>query len=423
MGYTRKFSSRKMIGALIISFTILLLISSCISLQKDVNPTIVPSATTDFTLEIIATITPSITSTTTSPHSLPTKTISPDITTSEPITKMETPQLVSLDCSPAFHLKQLGGSKIPQAPIDLDVVGNIAYVLENEGFWVMDVSSFTNPLDVRFIPMTQSKQLIIDDGYAYGIDTQGLWVFDLSNPLAPEFVGFKDIPYVPMDTLIKDGIAYLRDNNGVLHIFNLEKPDAITEIGVYDPPGKILSGEIYGNTIARLIGIANTNPIPSFSILDEYIYVADLDGGLRVIDISDPSGPIEIGSNTFQVSDIQVIGDRALIYEIGEGEYDNQWILGISTQSTFDAPIRLGVIPFWWNITSIGNMTSSALCTFISEIYGLLLDSEVGVKEMNEIRPIDLITQLKGVDVLGEVIFIADEEKGLQIFQIISVDD
>jgi len=305
----------------------------------------------------------------------------------------------------------------------LAVNDKIAYILDGEGLWVMDVSDPTHPMDVGFIPMLETKQVIEEDGYAFGIDARGLWVLDLLNPIAPEFIGFKDTPFVPLELSINKGFAYVRDDHGILRIFDLANPTSITEVGVYDPPGQILGQEIVGNQIFVLRGLANENPLPSFSISGEYIYLADLDGGLRVIDISDPSTPIEIGSNTIQVSDIQVIGDRAFIYEIGEGEFDNQWILGISTQSTFDDPIRLGVIPFWWNITSSGNMTSSALCTFISEIYGLLLDSEVGDTEMNEIRPIDLIAQLKGVDVLGEVIYIADEEKGLQIFQIISVDD
>ncbi|MFC1923414.1 hypothetical protein ACFLY4_09005 [Chloroflexota bacterium] len=40
-----------------------------------------------------------------------------------------------------------------------------------------------------------------------------------------------------------------------------------------------------------------------------------------------------------------------------------------------------------------------------------------------EINPKDFIAQLRGVDIVGDVIYIADEDEGLVILQMIAVED
>jgi hypothetical protein len=308
-------------------------------------------------------------------------------------------------------------SNKPQAPIDLAVNDRHAYVLDREGLWVMDVSDYSDPIDVGFIPMLETKQVIVEGGYAFGIDARGLWVLDLLNPIAPELIGFKDTPFVSLELSINNGFAYVRDDHGILHIFDLANPTSITEVGVYDPPGQILGQEIYGNIIFILRELANTNPLPSFSLSGEYIYVADLDGGLWVIDISDPARPTEIGSTSLQISDVEVVGDQAYIFEVDEIQNINLWMLGISTPTALDDPTHLGMLQVFWNTTSSG------LCSFILGIYRLLLESEMSHPGIAEINPKDFIAPLKGVDIVGDVIYVADEEEGFVILQMIRVEE
>jgi hypothetical protein len=396
-----------------IAIAVSLLVGSCVASQPKATPTIPASEAIEPPLELLVTITPSATTTWTPRPAMPTKTIITATTAAPTFTTTATPELVTLDCSPAFHLVKLGVSQKPQAPIDVAVHDKIAYVLDREGLWVVDVSDPTHPIDVGFIPMLEPQQVIVEGGYAIGVDAEGFWVFDLINPIAPEFIRFKDTPDVPLELSINEGFAYVRDDHGLLRIFDLANPTSITEVGVYDPPGQILSGEIYGNTIARLRGLANNTPLPSFSLSGEYIYVADLDGGLRVIDISDPRRPTEIGSNPLQISDVEVVGDQAYIFEVGVGPNSDQWVLSISTPTTLDDPTHLGMLQLWWN------MTSSGLCSFISGIYSLLMESEVSRPGIAQINPEDFIAPLKGVDILGDIVYVADEEEGLVILQMI----
>ncbi len=401
-----------------IAIAVSLFAGSCVTSQPNATPTIPASEAIDRPTDLLVTITPSAIATTTPRSPTPTMPIN-TVTSAAPIfTITAIPEQITLDCSPAIYLKKIGVSNKPQAPIDLAVYDNIAYIVDSEGLWLMDVSDPTHPIDVGFNPMLENKQVIIEDGYAYGIDAQGLWVFDLSNPVAPELIGFKDTPFVSLELSINKGFAYVRDDHGILRIFDLTDPTSIIEVGVYDPPGQILGREIYGNVIFVLRGLANENPLPSFSISGEYIYVADLDGGLRIIDISDPTRPTEIGSTSLQISDVEVVGDQAYIFEVVVGQNINLWVLGISTPTALDDPTHLGMTHLWW-----WNMTSNGLCSFISGIYRLLMESEESPPGAAEINPKDFMAPLKGVDIVGDIIYVADGEEGLVILQMIAAED
>lgn len=281
----------------------------------------------------------------------------------------------------------------------------------------MDVSDPNDPFDVGFIPMLETRQVIIEGGYAYGIDAKGLWALELANSTAPDLIGYKDIPNVPMELSITEGFAYVRDKYGILHIYDLADPTAMVEIGVYDPPGQILPWEIYGNIIQTVRELANTNPLPSFSFAGENLYIADLDGGLRVIEISDPTSPNEIGTNSLQVLGVEVVGDHAYIFEVDDLLSISLWVLDISTPIALDDPTLLGKVNIERSITTNG------LCSFTSGIYGLLMENEMSQSWVAEINPKDFIAQLRGVDIVGDVIYIADEDEGLVILQMIAVKD
>jgi hypothetical protein len=409
-------------GAAIV-IAISLIMSSCTSRLPETEQTIYITKTIEHSSELSATKKPSSTETSTPRPSTPTMPIITVASAAPTFTKTAPPELVTLDCSPAIHLKKIGVNNKPQTPIDLAISDKFAYVLDNEGLWVMDVRDPTHPFELGFIPMQDSKQLIVEGGYAYGIDTQGLWVLDLLNPIDPEFIGFKDTADIPLELSIDQGFAYVRDDHGILRIFDLANPTSLIEVGVYDPPGKILSGEIYGNTISRLRGLAKTNPLSSFSLAGENIYIADLDGGLQVVDISNPRRPTEIGSSPLQISDVEIVGEQAFLFEVGVGQNGDKWVLGITTPSTLDNPTHLGMIQLWWYITPSGNMTISGLCSFISEISRLLMESEGSLPRASVINPRDLMTPLKGVDILGDIVYVADEEEGLVILQMVEADD
>jgi hypothetical protein len=94
--------------------------------------------------------------------------------------------------------------------------------------------------------------------------------------------------------------AYLADEYGGLRIINISNPTAPVAAGYYDTPGSA-----YGVVISG-----------------QYAYVSDGSSGLRIIDISNPSAPFETGS-------IDTPGDASNLVIAGSYAYIADWDSGL----------------------------------------------------------------------------------------------
>ena len=90
--------------------------------------------------------------------------------------------------------------------------------------------------------------------------------------------------------------AYIADWEGGLRIIDISNPAAPTEIGFYATPGLAQAVTVAGN----------------------HAYSADGNSGLRIIDISNPSAPTEVDSYDFSgyfvhAEDVAVEGNYAYV--------------------------------------------------------------------------------------------------------------
>ncbi|OGO14873.1 MAG: hypothetical protein A2Z14_15905 [Chloroflexi bacterium RBG_16_48_8] len=396
-------------------FFLALLLPGCTSSSKAT-----PSATQ--ALETLA-LPPEWTITPTIPPSA-TKTPSPPTATAVTATPSSSPAPSSapirLDCPPAGNLTEVSRSTTSITSLDVEISGNYAYIADNTGLWVFDITDPSQPADAGFKFIQAPSQMIISDSFAYGIDTEGLWKLDLSDPTDPTFLGYKDTPDMPLEFAITQDYAFVRDNYGNLRAFDLSKDANLREVGVYDPPGKTIGGDIGGNLISIVRDLAHKNPLHSFSIRGDYAYVADLDAGLRIVDISDPTRLREVGSYDLSgsISDVEVIQNAVLIFGINLGTDDawDLWGQNIPDLLRGREPLYLGTI-------SIPQVTKpEILCTFISEFYRLISESELK-SAFTETQPEEIVDLLKGVDVVGDLIYVADERRGLLILQFEPMED
>jgi hypothetical protein len=393
-----------------------LLISACV----------LPSNKTPPVTEVVETLAlPPEWTTTATAQPTATKTPSPseiaEVTTTP--SPSPTPVFVSgkLLCPPAGNLTVVGETKQPRIPNDVDILGNYAIVGDNQGLWVFDITDPDKPVDVSFKFVKTSDQIIITETYAYGIDAEGLWMLNLSDPTSPTFLGYKDTPDMPLEFEIIGNYALVRDNYGTLRSFDLVTRANLREIGVYDPPGEILGGDSYGNIVATVRQFERENPLHGFSIHDDYAYVADLDAGLRIVDISDLTRLREIRSYDLSasISDVEIIQDTVFIFGIHQGSETFAWDLWV--QNTSDLikgvePENLGRIPV------PQGTKSEILCEFISDVYRLISESDLE-GNITEIQPEEIAGLLKGVDVVDDLIYVADERRGLVIFQFEQQED
>ncbi len=155
---------------------------------------------------------------------------------------------------------------------DVAVSGHRAYVAGVNGLSILDVS---NPASLNYIGS-------YDPGTCYSValggthvdvtEWSGLRIVDVSVPSNPSEVASWNSTVPALDVALDPTLAYIAA--GGLHIV---KPDLSGpyEVGSYAPG----TGEDF----------------QSVTLDDFYAYVADWDGGLRVIDVSDPSNPDEVG--------------------------------------------------------------------------------------------------------------------------------
>jgi hypothetical protein len=134
--------------------------------------------------------------------------------------------------------------------------------------------------------------------YAYTAVGKRLVILDVSNPANLAVVAETDVlPGAAGAVAVAGDHAYLADGDGGLRILDVSDPIAPSEVGFYATPG-----------YARALALA-----------ENYAYLAVRDSGLRILDVSDPSAPSEVGfyDTPGSTGDVALAGDY--IY-VADGE-------------------------------------------------------------------------------------------------------
>jgi len=112
----------------------------------------------------------------------------------------------------------------------------------------------------------------VQGNYAYIGEGPRLTILNVSNPASPTVVGkTPPLPDVVRGVYVAGGYAYVADHNAGLRVVDVSNPANPMEVGFYHTPGNVEAVAVAG----------------------DYAYVAA--GGLRVVDVSDPTTPVEVG--------------------------------------------------------------------------------------------------------------------------------
>ena len=136
--------------------------------------------------------------------------------------------------------------------------------------------------------------------YAYlGVGPRPV-ILDVSVPSTPVITGQTEVfPDIVQGISVVGNYAYVADYTGGLRIINITNPDAPAEIGFYDT-------ESYAGAIA---------------VAGNYAYISDGWDGLRIINISNPSAPTEVGfyDTAGSTYDTVIQGDYAYVADADTG--------------------------------------------------------------------------------------------------------
>ena len=197
--------------------------------------------------------------------------------------------LLVVDVADPANPKVVGRHDTAGQAWDVALAGDLAFLAdENNGLRVIDVADPFDPVEVGFYDVPGLQEFFhgvaVAGGYAYvadgGLLETGLRVVDISDPVHPREVGFLPIEIQTTDDFLParaegvaaaNGYVYLAAGTAGLRVVDVSNPVAPTEIGFYDTPGRA----------------------DNLIVAGHYAYLSD--GDLRAVDVSDPTAPALIG--------------------------------------------------------------------------------------------------------------------------------
>ncbi|MCW9681474.1 cadherin domain-containing protein, partial [Dolichospermum planctonicum UHCC 0167] len=272
----------------------------------------------------------------------------------------------------------------------VQVVGNYAYVADDSGLQIIDISNPTTPILKGIYNTTGSNHGVqIVGNYAYVTPYSKLQIIDISNSTTPILKGTYNISGDAYGIQIVGNYAYVANGHLGLQIIDISNPTIPILKGTY-----YTSGQPYGVQIAG-----------------SYAYVAVSSSGLEIIDISDPTIPILKGTydTSGTAESVQVVGNYAYVADNNSGLQ----IIDISNPLT---------------PTLKGNYNTSGTATGVQVVgkYAYVADLDSGLQIIDISNP--LTPTLKGnyntsgyawrVQVVGNYAYVADSDSGLQIIDV-----
>jgi hypothetical protein len=254
------------------------------------------------------------------------------------------------DLSDPAHPKWTGSWQNRTCPVGVQVVGRFAYLANRtSGFEVIDVHNAAAPALVGHLRTGGDLQAVQVFGqYAYVADLRrGLDIIDISDPNKPKLAGESETKGQCWSVVVNGDYLYAGYGGGVLRIFHLDNgtnPKLVKEIpgagsmGLQIADGKLLAQDFGVQCLMNLqnpadpvmiAGSQNCGAQGEFKFLNSfqvsyqyfgvgvrgnYAYVADGGANLHVIDISDPTKPVEvnrIGTENFS-SKVLSLADGAV---------------------------------------------------------------------------------------------------------------
>lgn len=225
--------------------------------------------------------------------------------------------------------------RTPQSPValgvysvvslfeNLDISGSFAYLADRRnGLRVLDISNPEWPTlrtTYKAADWDDITDVRISGNYAYATDqiTRSLRIVDVSNPVLPHVVKSVDTPGFANAVDVRGGLAVVASGTEGLFLVDVQTPTAAKAITV-----TALNGQAQGVTLAgdlayvaagwpgglHIVQVANprqpvklgssTAPVYPYQVAvsGTLAYVADGSAGLRVFDVSSPSGPRQVAA-------------------------------------------------------------------------------------------------------------------------------
>jgi len=183
------------------------------------------------------------------------------------------------------------------------IQGNYAYVpyLSN-GLMVVDITNRVNPVEIaRLEDIGRIREIAVYGSFLYAAIENDLSIIDISVPENPQLISSLSIPKRIEDIAINGDYAYVATGDSGLRVIDVSSPVNPEEIGIYIP-----------------------DELTKIAVKDNYLYTASKYEGHRVFDVLDASDPTHIrlvGNCAFgsysRCNEIEIHNDLAYLAATG----------------------------------------------------------------------------------------------------------
>ncbi|MDP8239588.1 MAG: choice-of-anchor D domain-containing protein, partial [Candidatus Hatepunaea meridiana] len=198
---------------------------------------------------------------------------------------------------------------------DVVVQGDYAYVAAYaSGLQIIDISDPEHPEVAGYWDDNPDmvEGVSVSGNFVYlAVSQSGLYVIDVSDPANPNEIGSYDTPSFAVDVVVSGHFAYVADRLSGLRVIDISDPENPDEIGFCDTPGDAQGVALSGDFVYLADGAEH----PAYN---RGGYGAS---GLRVIDVSDPENPEEVGfyNTPGKAKSVAVRGDFAFVADYYQG--------------------------------------------------------------------------------------------------------
>jgi hypothetical protein len=312
----------------------------------------------------------------------------------------------------------VGAVEVSSLATDVAVVDDIAYLTVQgfehypgvgpSGLHVFDVSEPSAPVEIGAIDTAgfPSRIEVVED-LAYIADWRGLQVIDVSDPTAPAVIGSVPVSGLTADVAVENGLAYVAN----------EPPCAICAQPTVAEYGLAVI-DVSDPTAPIEIGYAPVhNGGSDVSVVDGLAYLASYRYGLQVVDVSNPEAPAPLGTlgTASFASSVDVADGLAYIVDgwVYEDSYGGLRVIDISNPET---PVELGAIDEIRETYGIA----------VAEEIAYLADGDAGLRVIDasnpaepvEIGAADTPDLARGVAVADGLAYVADSDSGLRVIDV-----
>jgi hypothetical protein len=193
--------------------------------------------------------------------------------------------LRTVDLTNPYQISELAHmNSIGAQGLDVAVQGNYAYVTEGQGIQgtngvvIFEISNPAQPESLGYVYPEGGRKIVITGDYAY-VAGRYLCTFSLATPAVPQCVDMQDL-YAPSNGWFglaeSNGCLYF-GNQSTFYVYSLSNPAAPQLVGSCNLQAHTMYDRVFELATAGL-----------------YAYVADGYGGMRIVDVSDPTNPSEV---------------------------------------------------------------------------------------------------------------------------------